>query len=383
MSAEQHPYRKLPESAFWRRSVAGKDYSSVDPVSNFRLSLSPDTKVATAGSCFAQHIARHLTAAGLNFYVTEPGHPLLSQHTRTKHGFGVYSARYGNIYTARQLTQLFRRAYGHLTPREDIWVNDHGVVRDPFRPTVQPGGFISESEMRRDREQHLAAVRKMFESLDVFVFTMGLTECWVSRLDGAVFPLCPGVDGGSFHSDRYMFYNQTVDDVVADMTRFIDDLKIINSSAQIILTVSPVPLAATAEPESHVLGSTTYSKSVLRVASEQLQRRFKHVQYFPSYEIVTGAYNRGRYYAEDLRSVTEEGVSHVMQLFIKYTTKNRTEDLELTDDKAPPISKPSSSVSEDALRASARLFVEVECDEVRLDSQVREQDYKSIIVSDS
>jgi hypothetical protein len=36
-------------------------------------------------------------------------------------------------------------------------------------------------EYRTDRDSHLHHVREMFENLDVLVFTLGLTECWVSR----------------------------------------------------------------------------------------------------------------------------------------------------------------------------------------------------------
>ena len=183
---------------------------------------------------------------------------------------------------------------------------------------VQPRGFISEAEMRADRKQHLAAVRQMFEQLDVFVFTLGLTECWAARADGAVFPLCPGVEGGEFDPHKHVFQNQDVGEVVSDMAAFIDALKAVNERAEIVLTVSPVPLVATAEPGAHVLAATTYSKAVLRVAAETLRRRYRHVHYFPSYEIVAGAFNRGRYYAQDLRNVTEEAVSHVMRLFLQH-----------------------------------------------------------------
>ena len=84
-----------------------------------------------------------------------------------------------------------------------------------------------------------------------------------------------------------------------------------------ILTVSPVPLIATMENRS-VLVSTTYSKSVLRVAAEVVAKRYDFVAYFPSYEIITGGFNRGSYFAEDLRSVTEAGVAHVMRLFMRH-----------------------------------------------------------------
>ncbi len=351
----EHPYKSLPNKAFWRRSVARPQVADVDPVGRFELKISSETKVATAGSCFAQHVARHLSGAGFNYYITEPGHPVLSAGVRRDHNYGTFSARYGNIYTARQLRQLIERAYGRFTPVEGPWIEPGGSVRDPFRPNVQPGGFVSAAEMEADRAQHLAAVREVFENLDVFVFTLGLTECWQSLEDGAVFPLCPGVEGGTFDPDKYTFCNQGVAEVVEDMTAFMAALKAVNPNAHMILTVSPVPLMATAVPENHVLTATTYSKSVLRVAAEMLTQSHDWAHYFPSYEVITGSYNRGRYFAEDLRNVTEEGVNHVMRLLLKYATEAE-----------PAVPAPQATV-EDSTTELARAFVEVECDEVALD----------------
>jgi hypothetical protein len=353
-----HPYTALPDAAFWSRSVASIPRGEVDPVGEFDLRIDAKTKVATAGSCFAQHIARHLREAGFNYFVPESGHPLLDQATREAHNYGVFSCRYGNIYTARQLLQLIKRAYGRFSPEEDLWVKGPEAVLDPFRPRVQPGGFISEAEMRADRAQHLAAVRRMFETLDVFVFTLGLTECWRSRVDGAVFPLCPGVEGGEFDAEKHEFYNQPVEDVVADLVEFRQLLRKANPAAQTILTVSPVPLIATAQPGEQVLSATTYSKSVLRVAAEMLRRRFDDVHYFPSYEVITGAFNRGAYFAADLRNVVEVGVDHVMKLFMRHVTGgspmavNRNEAGEVSD-----------------YLALAERFIDVECDEVALESR--------------
>ena len=357
MKTYPHPYKKLADKAFWKRSVAKPQPAEVDPVGTFDLHINPETKVATAGSCFAQHIARHLKQSGFNYYVVEEGHPILPASIREKHHYGTFSARYGNIYTARQLLQLMQRAYGQFSPAEDVWIEEGGQVLDPYRPTVQIGGYISVAEMQADRRQHLAAVRHMFETLDVFVFTLGLTECWMSRSDGAVFPICPGVEGGRFDPESYEFYNQSVLEVIADMSTFINELRKINAHAQIVLTVSPVPLMATAEPGAHVLSATTYSKSVLRVAAEMLTKNFKHVHYFPSYEIITGDYARGRYFAQDLRSVTEEGVAHVMRLFLHHAT----------DGASNLIVPDKQSETPDTYLAQAEALVEVECDEIALD----------------
>jgi hypothetical protein len=130
--------------------------------------------------------------------------------------------------------------------------------------------------VQAQRGAHLAAVRRMFETLDVFVFTLGLTEAWRSRVDGSVYPLAPGVAGGSFDPARHEFVNFPVDEVRADMAEFVHELRKVNRRCRIVLTVSPVPLIATYEPR-YVLVSTAYSKAVLRVAAEETAREFRDV----------------------------------------------------------------------------------------------------------
>lgn len=361
-----HPYQNGADHTSWRRAVGKVAPREVDPVVSLNVKIDLTTKVATAGSCFAQHIARYLKNSGYNYYVAERGHPVLPERVRQANNYGLFSARYGNIYTARQLLQLFQRAYGLFQPQEDVWREGEDVFLDPFRPTTQPGGFISELEMRLDREQHFACVREMFENLDVFVFTLGLTECWVSRSDGAVFPICPGVQGGTFDESRHAFVNESVDDVVTEMSAFLLNLTRVNPHAQVILTVSPVPLAATARGDQHVVTATTYSKAVLRVAAEMLAEKSPHVSYFPSYEIITANFSRGAYYADDLRNVVEDGVNHVMRLFMKHA---------VGDKPAQPAAAPKRDASTgaaaqaDAHESVAARLIEVECDEVALDPE--------------
>jgi hypothetical protein len=357
----EHPYRNLPPKSRWSQSVGRPAPADVDPVGAIDLRISERTKVATAGSCFAQHIARHLRGSGFNYYVPETAHPTMPAVVAQSHNYGMFSARYGNIYTSRQLLQLVRRAYGVFTPTEAVWPGPDGRgFVDPFRPSIQPGGYVSEAELHADRAWHLAKVREMLENLDVFVFTLGLTECWMSRADGAVYPICPGVDGGEFDPAKYKFHNLDVDEVVADMTQFADHLRAVNPNAQILLTVSPVPLAATAEPGEHVLTATTYSKSVLRVAAGVLKKRLPNVHYFPSYEIITGAYNRGAYYAPNLRDVLEDGVSHVMRLFMQHVTVTGAGEL------AAPSKADASTGASNFIERVER-WAEVMCDEEKLD----------------
>lgn len=311
------PYAALPQYCFWKQSISQVAGVDVDPVTDPKFVISPSDKVATAGSCFAQHISRRLQTHGFQYMQAEL--PEGSPPDAKVRGFYDFSARYGNVYTARQLVQLFDRAYGYFTPMEPVWPRKGGGFCDPFRPRIEPEGFVSEGAVVADTATHLAAVRRMFESLDVFVFTLGLTECWTSKLDGSAYPLAPGVAGGEFDPEKYEFKNFTVSEVAGDLRTFIVKLKIVNPQARILLTVSPVPLVATAE-DRHVLVSTTYSKAVLRVAAEEINSQFTNVCYFPSYEIITGPHAQGRYFGPDRREVVEEGVEHVMRIFMSRMT---------------------------------------------------------------
>lgn len=318
--AKRNPYSDARPVQFWKNSVAGVAPGDLDPVVDPQLMISLEDKIATAGSCFAQHIARTLSQSGFNYYVPESAPENWTESEAKESNYGTYSARYGNIYTVRQLLQLIERVEGRVVPVHDVWERKDGRIVDPFRPQIEPEGFVDEASMRAARDVHFQAVREMLREMDVFVFTLGLTEGWRSKFDGSVYPLAPGVAGGAPDMDIYEFHNFSVGEVCEDLDKVIDLLGRINPDCRIVLTVSPVPLVATYEPR-HALVATTYSKAVLRAAAEHAARTWEHVEYFPSYEIITGSYNRGAYYEDDLREVKPEGVTHVMGVFMRHYTQ--------------------------------------------------------------
>lgn len=303
-----NPYDGLPAERSWRRAVAGTPPFALDPSCPDAFRLSRSERIATAGSCFAQHVARFLKGNGYHVLAAEP------PRGGTDDGF---SARYGNIYTTRQLIQLFERAFGRFEPRLVGWERPDGRVVDPFRPRMQPDGFATIAECIAERDRHLAAVRGLFETLDTLVFTLGLTEGWRDTRDGAALPLPPGVAGGTWDPAEVGFANAGVSEMVGDLLAFVDGLRGVNRTARIILTVSPVPLAMTYR-DRHVLVANASSKAALRVVADEVCAARPDVFYFPSYEIVTSPLTIGRYFSDNLRSVTPEGVDHVMRCFLSH-----------------------------------------------------------------
>lgn len=312
-----NPYRDLPAEQFWRKAVAGVAPFALDPGPHGVFPISRTDRVATAGSCFAQRVSQALARAGFRYHVTEPAPAGLGEAEAKARQYGTFSARYGNLYGPRQFVQLFDRAFGVLDPQLKAWRRDDGRYVDPFRPTIEPDGFTDEAAVIEAREDHLARVRDLFESLDVLVLTLGLTEGWRCRADGAALSLAPGVAGGRFDPTEVAFVNAGTAEVIADLTGFLDRLWSVNAGARVIVTVSPVPLIAT-YLDRHVLVANAQSKAVLRAAAgEVCERGDPRLVYFPSYEIITSQTNGGRYYEEDQRGITEAGVAHVMRSFMR------------------------------------------------------------------
>ncbi len=310
-----HPYIDLDKSAYWRSAVSDLNALELRDVFVPKFDISKSTNICAAGSCFAQHIGRQFKQRKYRFIDLEPPIGLLDPEMLPKFGLDMYSARYGNIYSIRQLLQMFRRADGSFVPEEPVWETG-GRFYDPFRPSIEPNGFGSLHELQQDQAFHFARVNRLLNITDLFVFTFGLTEGWINKADGAVLPTCPGTIAGTYDDSKYEFHNFTHAEVLADTEEFIAQALSINPEMKFLFTVSPVPLTATASGQ-HVLPATVYSKSVLRGVCGELYQKYPQVDYFPSYELVSAHPMRAMFYSPNLRSVSMRGVAHVMDVFFK------------------------------------------------------------------
>ncbi len=252
---------------------------------------------------------------GYNILDVEPPPPGLPESLRHKWGFAMFSGRYGNIYTVRQLLQLSLEVAGKWIPENYIWEKD-GRYYDALRPTVEPDGLNSPEEVVEHRHYHITRLKKLFKALDLFIFTFGLTEMWVHKESGTVYPTAPGTIIGEYDENLYEFKNSHFSQVIGDFNEFQKVLTAIRGGRtfKILLTVSPVPLTASASGK-HVLVSTAYSKSVLRAAAGQLSTNQSHIDYFPSYEIATNPRLHSTSFENNLRSVHSEAVEVVMNHF--------------------------------------------------------------------
>ena len=314
MATRTNPYLDLPPSAFWRTAVAEADSFGLSDMWTSRWVLPSDCRFATYGSCFAQHISRALKERKIGWIDAEPAPARTPEALAKSFNYGVFSARTANIYTAAQLLLLTRLATGDTEiDVPEVWAQG-GRFYDSLRPAIEPDGFASEEEALLSRETMVRAFRRSFAEADVFVFTLGLTEGWENTATGQPYAMCPGTTAGSFDAGRHVFRNYGFVGIRDALVRAFALMRGLNPSLRVLLTVSPVPLTATASG-AHVLVATTYSKSVLRAVAGELAADDPAIDYFPSYEIVTGGRSRAEFFEENLRSVRAEGVAHVMTHF--------------------------------------------------------------------
>lgn len=302
-----HPYENVPDYQLHRLAVARNDAATFDPVVAPKFTFNAETPIATMGSCFAQNLSKWLLDSGCNFFRTEP--------TPDDAG-GIFSANFGNVYTVAQALQLYKYAFGQAKPSDEVWTAGGRFV-DPLRPGPTTAGFDSEAAALEARKTHYAAVREMFEKAAVLVFTLGLTETWRRRSDGAILPLAPGVAGGTYVPQDYKFSNFSFEETKRDLEELVSCVTQTNPAIKIILTVSPVPLAATFE-HRHVSVSSTASKAILRAAADAVVRTHDNVDYFPSYEIFFTPGIGDGYFQVDGRHVANPGVAHAMRIFARH-----------------------------------------------------------------
>jgi hypothetical protein len=203
-------------------------------------------------------------------------------------------------------------------------------------------GSIGEWTPEAEREAYLQS----FANAGAFVFTIGLAEVWQDRETGSVF--WRGVPREIFDAQRHVFRLTTVDENAENLRQVVSLIRRVNTTAPIVLTLSPVPLLATFRDIS-CLTADCVSKSVLRVALDQVMTdRLDGVYYWPSFEIVkwVGATLPWAAYGEggSTRDVNRRLISHIIDAFVaSYYTPAAVEAMSASRSQHGDVAAPADA----------------------------------------
>lgn len=273
-----------------------------------KFKLGASERVFTIGSCFARSIENILSVRGYDLLVTRfsvPGGLFIVE--RDGQARGIL-----NKYNPHSMLMEFSRALGEGPEFQDyglIQLPD-GTWMDPQASGIKPASF----ELVADLRQQIQDVTSTVREASVVVVTLGLTETWYDTMTGLSLNRPPAMATVRSMPGRFSFKNSSLDDAMLSLRKMVDLLGQ-SGDPRIIVTVSPVPFATTFTGMDVVVANT-YSKSVLRCAAHMLAEEYAHVDYFPSYEIVTNT-PRESAFKEDMLHVSAAMVDDVMDQFCK------------------------------------------------------------------
>lgn len=230
------------------------------------------------GSCFAENIGNRLVRAQM---------PITLNPCGIMFNPASIGLTYSNITTNRQFT------HADLIQHNGLWhsMQHHGTFSDSNPDTVLQKLNLSTPK-----------------NYDYIIITLG--TAWVYEYQNQIVANCHKLPSKEFARRRL-----TVEQCVASL------VPIARSGVDIILTVSPV---------RHIkdgLAENSLSKSVLRVATDELCNMYNNVAYFPSYEIVMDELRDYRYYADDMLHPSTVAVDYIWQRFGESYFTSQTSDL--------------------------------------------------------
>lgn len=171
---------------------------------------------------------------------------------------------------------------------------------DCFRVTVNPYGVMYNPISVGHTIARLSDDLPPDDRVDTVVITLGTNHIYILRATGEVVDNCQKRPQQLFE-EREM----TVDDTVESLEQTIALIAHRWPEARVILTVSPIRY------RKYGLHGSQLSKSVLLLATAEIERRHPHVSYFPSYEIMNDELRDYRFYAEDMIHPSTQAVAYI------------------------------------------------------------------------
>lgn len=256
-----------------------------------RKLIEPGIKIFTMGSCFAQEIRGAMSRKGFQVY---PRYIDVQFDSRCQIFDKIPEREMTPHYDTFVIRQEFEAALGVWTDREaSFWevrnapINKSSGKEVVYQDPTRKLNYAMSFPLLKDLADKVDAVtRQGIVESELIVITLGLTEVWRHNQTGRY--LCRPPNTGYGGGDGLATFRQsTFVENYLNVKATLDLLFSKFPQKNVVLTVSPVPLALTYS--SNDVGTANLeSKSILRAVAGQICREYaERVTYFPSYEMAT------------------------------------------------------------------------------------------------
>ena len=307
MTLSNHPYKELSDKFFFRKLRRELQANSSSLISPFKkIGIETPVAIMSFGSCFAENIIPYLAFYGIRYVRTEKTLEFYS-HLPGKDnvGYSIFSCEYGNIYTPKHALQLFGNISEGIERERSsgFQFDDSKNIIDLMRPAYPVRASSIDQYINR-RLSHRKACHQAVKDSTHAVITLGLAEGWESISSGLAVPSCPGVIVGEYDKDFHIV-DYSLESLRNDLYSLVASLRNLNNAMELIFTVSPIPMIASAleGATSNVLVANSVAKAKLILAATELAAELDWVSYYPSYELITTGILSTQSFEEDARTV--------------------------------------------------------------------------------
>ena len=250
----------------------------IPTISEHKITL--DHSILCMGSCFAQNI----------------GNKLIS------YKFDALVNPFGTLFNPISIFKLINQAVLKELINDQGLVENQGVFHhyDLHSDLSRLDG----DELISNVNVLLAEIGNRLPSTDYVIYTFGTSIVYELKDSGDIVANCHKVP-----ADQFQRRLLDINEIVHAFKVNYDLIKSINKNAHIILTVSPV------RHQKESFEQNNISKSILRVACDQLVNHHKDVAYFPAFEIMMDELRDFRFYAEDMLHPNETATNFIWEKF--------------------------------------------------------------------
>jgi len=238
-----------------------------------------DQPIFTIGSCFARNIEDALAAEGAQL----PTKSIVMKFAAER---GLRPNSILNKYNIPSIVQELSWALTEDGFKGDYFIEGGKHYVDPHLDDQAPDAPPAEL---LDRHEQVTHVFRALAGVKTIVMTLGMTEAWYDTKYNLALNTSPSMGAINTEPGRFEFRTMSYEENRVHLESCVDLIfSHAAPDARMILTVSPVALNLTFRKRD-VIVANSQSKATLVALGQATANAHPHVDYFPSYEAVTGS----------------------------------------------------------------------------------------------
>lgn len=244
------------------------------------LKITYEDSIMTLGSCFAENIGRKLQQVCFETEINP---------------FGVL---YNPVSISKSIGLLLNNkpfSVSDLFENKGLWQS--------FSHSSLFSATTSDKCLQNINDAFQKAVN-VLKKTNYLLITFGTAWVFEEKESGNVVSNCHKLPAANFNRRRL-----TVDEIVEDYSKLINELTGRLPDLRLIFSVSPIRHWKDGAHQNNL------SKSILLLAIEALQKQFPNVGYFPAYEIQMDELRDYRFYASDMLHPSDVAIDYIWKKF--------------------------------------------------------------------